>query len=210
MTLFDISRALNPRLAVWPGDTPFSLTQTLDRRRGDAVNLTTLTLSAHTGAHVDAPHHVADDALTVEALDLHPYWGRAQVVTVSKASGPLAPADFAPFEVGLAPRLLVHSAASHVGPAHFPRQIVFPSPELAAWLGSLGIILYGTDAPSMDAVDSKTLPGHNALLKHGIAILEGLDLSRAPDGLYELSALPLKIEGGDGSPVRAALRSAGD
>ena len=59
----------------------------------------------------------------------------------------------------------------------------------------------------MDHADSKDLPGHNALLAAGIAILEGLDLRAAPDGVYELVALPLKIAGGDGSPVRAVLRT---
>ena len=59
----------------------------------------------------------------------------------------------------------------------------------------------------MDPVESKDLPGHHALHRNGIAILEGLDLSHAPDGLYELAALPLKIEGGDGTPVRAVLRT---
>jgi arylformamidase len=58
----------------------------------------------------------------------------------------------------------------------------------------------------MDHALSKDLPGHNALIAAGIAILEGLDLRDAPDGLYELCALPLKIVGGDGSPVRAVLR----
>jgi arylformamidase len=73
-------------------------------------------------------------------------------------------------------------------------------------LGHHGVVLYGTDAPSMDHVQSKDLPGHHALRRNGIAILEGLDLRPAPDGVYELVALPLKIEGGDGSPVRAVLR----
>ena len=74
-------------------------------------------------------------------------------------------------------------------------------------LGSLSILLYGTDAFSMDDVNSETLPGHNAMLSSGISILEGLDLTNAPDGLYEFAALPLKIIGGDGSPVRAVLRT---
>ena len=78
---------------------------------------------------------------------------------------------------------------------------------MADYLGRLGVVLYGTDAPSMDAADSATLAGHNALLRNGIVILEGLDLTGVPDGLYELAALPLKITGGDGSPVRAVLRS---
>jgi arylformamidase len=58
----------------------------------------------------------------------------------------------------------------------------------------------------MDAEDSKSLDGHNALRRNGIAILEWLNLKGVADGLYELAALPLKIGGGDGSPVRAALR----
>ena len=79
---------------------------------------------------------------------------------------------------------------------------------LAAFLAEKGIVLYGTDAPSMDHYESKELPGHKALLKHEIAILEGLLLADVPDGVYELVALPLKIVGGDGSPVRAVLRTA--
>ncbi len=70
-----------------------------------------------------------------------------------------------------------------------------------------GIILFGSDAPSMDGMNSKNLSGHNALRRNGIAILEGLLLAGVPDGVYELIALPLKIEGGDGSPVRAILRA---
>jgi len=88
----------------------------------------------------------------------------------------------------------------------FPETIVYPDPVLADFLGEQGIILYGTDAPSMDALDSKDLPGHHALRHNQISILEGLDLRLAPDGIYELVALPLKIIGGDGSPVRAILR----
>ena len=71
------------------------------------------------------------------------------------------------------------------------------------------MILFGTDAPSVDHVQSKELPGHNALHQNHIAILEGLDLSDVPDGVYDFVALPLKIENGDGSPVRAVLRQIG-
>lgn len=207
MTIYDISRTLNEALAPWPGDTPFSLTPALRRQDGHSVNLTTITSSAHIGTHMDAPHHFADNAATVEALDLGVYWGLAQVVTVSKTAGPLLPVDLAGINLALAPRLLVHSRASHLDPARFPDGFIYPSPELAAFLGQQGVILFGSDAPSMDDANSKDMPGHNALRRHGVAILEGLNLAGIPDGLYELVALPLKIEGGDGSPVRAALKT---
>ncbi len=207
MTIYDISRTLNAALAPWPGDTPFGLTPVLRRQDGHSVNLTTITSSAHIGTHMDAPHHFADNAATVETLDLRIYWGLAQVVTVTKTAGPLLPADLAGIDLALAPRLLVHSQASHLDPTRFPDGFIYPSPELAAYLGQQGIILFGSDAPSMDEANSKEMPGHNALLQHGIAILEGLNLASVPDGVYELTALPLKIAGGDGSPIRAALKT---
>jgi arylformamidase len=88
-TYIDISRTLFPGTAVWPGDTPFELQQILLRRQGDTVNLTTLISSAHTGTHVDAPYHVSDEGRKIDELDLQPFWGPAQVVTVPKNGGPL-------------------------------------------------------------------------------------------------------------------------
>jgi arylformamidase len=206
VSIIDISRTLRPEIAVWPGDSRFVLERVLQRSRGDSVNLTTLTLSAHTGSHADGPMHFADDSEAIATVDLQPYWGEAQVVSVDKDSGPLFPGDFAGYDLGRAPRLLVRSPASDGDPNRFPKRFVYPSPALADYLGGLGIVLYGSDTPSMDAEDSKTLDGHNALYRNKIAILEWLDLSQAPDGLYELAALPLKIANGDGSPVRAALK----
>ncbi|HSH01872.1 MAG TPA: cyclase family protein [Anaerolineae bacterium] len=205
--LIDITRPLQHGMAVWPDDTPFQRETILTKKDGHSVNLTTLHISSHTGTHVDAPYHFTDDGLTMEQVDLTPYWGPAQVVTVTKQGGPLHLDDFANYDLTLAPRLLVRTPIADLPFDQFPAQIVHPSPELAAHLGQLGLLLYGTDAPSMDATDSTDLPGHHALHAANILILEGLDLRQAPDGLYELVAFPLKITGGDGSPVRAVLRT---
>jgi arylformamidase len=205
--IYDISRTLFPGMAVWPGDTAYELRPTGSLAKGDTVNVTTLTFSAHTATHVDAPYHFTEDGVTLEQVDLAAYWGPAQLVSVAKAVGPLTPDDFAGYDLGRAPRLLVRSAAGAGDPRVFNADFVHPSPELADHLGGLGIVLYGADAPSMDAAGSKTLDGHHALQRNGILILEGLDLDEVPDGLYELAAFPLKILGGDGSPVRAVLRS---
>ena len=207
MTLIDISRDLKEGMAVWPGDTPFNKRTIMSLAAGDVVNLTTLNMSAHTGTHVDAVSHFFAGGKEMEEMDLTLYWGKAQVVTVKKTSGPLYPEDFTGYDLGLAPRLLIHSQASHEDPNLFPDGYVYPSSQLADFLLEKELILYGTDAPSMDAVDSKTLEGHQSLRRANIAILEGLDLSQVKDGLYELVALPLKIIGGDGSPVRAVLRT---
>lgn len=204
--IIDISKKIAADTAVWPGDTPIRKQAVLSIKAGELVNLTTLELSAHTASHADAPFHVVDQGRTIDEVDLLPYWGPAQVVTVDKVDGPLMPGDFSDYDLSLAPRLLVRTPAGKIPYNLFPETIPYPSPELAEHLAAAGTLLYGTDTPSMDAIDSHTLPGHHAMIINHIAILEGLDLSRAADGLYELCALPLKIVGGDGSPIRAALR----
>ena len=204
--IFDITRTINPTIAVWPGDTPFSTEVIMAMSQGASVNLTTLTFSSHIGTHADAPYHFINDDLTIEQVSLVPYLGPATVVTVEREAGPLIPADFPGLDWNNVERLLVHSWASDKPHNHFPTEFIYPSPELAEVMGQHGLVLFGSDAPSMDDMHSKLLPGHNALRRNQIAILEGLLLNKVPDGDYELIALPLKIEGGDGSPVRAILR----
>lgn len=204
--LIDISRLLTPQIAVWPGDSPFQIEPVMKICNGDSVNLTTLTMSAHTGTHIDAPRHFKDNGASIEALDLSKYWGPAQVVTVTKEIGPLFPNDFDHVDLTLAPRLLVRSCSSGRDTTIFDDQIVYPSSVLADFLGAAGIVLYGADGPSMDKTDDVELRGHKALQRNRIAILEGLQLAHVKDGVYDFVALPLNIKNGDGSPVRAVLR----
>ncbi len=173
---------------------------------GASVNLSTLTLSSHLGTHADAPYHFSEADLTMEKVPLAAYLGPATLVTVQREAGPLTPADFLDLDWRRVKRLLVHSLASTKPAAEFPTRFVYPSPELANFMAGHGVVLFGSDAPSMDDMNSKSLPGHKALRRNGIAILEGLLLTDVPDGDYELIALPLKIQGVDGSPVRAILR----
>ena len=205
--LFDITRTLSPTLAVWPGDTPFSAQIVSRVSQGEISNLTTLTMSSHTGTHADAPYHIKDDGLPMAKVSLAAYVGPATVVTVQRRAGALTLADFPGFNwVGLQ-RLLVHSTASAWPAGRFLSEYIYTSSELVDFLAEQGLILFGSDAPSVDPVDSATLPAHHTLIDNGIAILENLLLTGVPDGQYELIALPLKIEGGDGSPVRAILRT---
>ena len=78
-------------------------------------------------------------------------------------------------------------------------------PALPDWLADRGVRLIGVDLPSVDPLDSKSLDVHHALGRRGIVIVEGLWLNEVPEGRYGLIALPLKIVGADGSPLRAAL-----
>ena len=205
--IYDISRPITPDLAVWPGDTPFDKQSVMSIVDGDSVNLTTLTMSSHLGTHVDASYHFAADGSPLEQVALEPFIGPATVVTITKEAGELTPADFPGLDWSHVERLLIHSSASAKPLDKFTTEFVYPSPQLADWLAAHDVLLFGTDAPSVDHMNSQEMPGHHALHRNGINIMEGLLLNGVPDGTYELIALPLKIVGGDGSPVRAILRT---
>jgi len=203
---FDISRSLSPRTGTWPGDVSFSLRQTFSQQQENSVNVGCIQMSIHTGTHIDAPYHFEPEGERCHQLDLTAFWGPAQVVQVSRHQGALEIEDLAGVDLRLAPRLLLHTPASKIPDEVFPSSIVYPSAGLTAVLAEAGIVLLGTDAPSMDALDAPRLPGHKNLYRYGISILEGLNLNGVPDGLYELCAMPLKLQDADGSPVRAVLR----
>ena len=87
----------------------------------------------------------------------------------------------------------------------FPGSIAVITPEVAEWLGRLGVKSLGLDLPSVDPIDSKDLHNHHALGHAGVSIIESLDLSAISPGLYNFIGIPLRIVGADGSPIRAIL-----
>ena len=202
--IYDITPTITAQLAVWPGDTPPSREVLLDMARGDNLTLSTLRATVHLGAHADAPSHYGATAPSIEAVDLDRYLGPCQLLRVDAPRGSrIRPAQFAtPIR---APRVLL-ATGSYPDPRSFNPDFAALSPELIATFSGLGVRLVGIDTPSVDLSDSKDLPAHQACLRHDVTILEGLVLEGVPDGIYELIALPLKLEGFDASPVRAVLR----
>jgi arylformamidase len=208
MMLYDITRTISTETAVWPGDTPYSYVAALELEAGASVNLMTVTLSPHTGTHADAYFHYELDGEHPAGMPLAAYVGPAHVFTVMRHDGPLGPDDFPGLaDVERVERLLIHSHVSDVPDDVFPTEFPYLSEELVAWLAAKGTKLVGLDSPSVDALESKTLPCHHALRKHGMVNLELLQLRDVPDGLYELVALPLRLDGVCASPVRAILRA---
>ncbi len=204
--IYDITRKVAPSTHVWPGDTSYSVTPVMQLAEGASVNLTTLTMSAHTGTHVDAYYHYEADGLHPAAMPLESYLGQARVVTVTKRDGELLPEDFAHVSLEGAQRLLIHSWVSDLDDSQWPSEFPYLSIPLIDWLDSLGIQLIGLDSPSVDAFNSTELMCHHALYRYRMVNIETLCLRGVPDGDYELIALPLKLDLACGSPVRAVLR----
>lgn len=204
--IIDITPTVTTDLAVWPGDTRLSREVLCDLSRGDSVTLSTLRATVHLGAHADAPSHYGVNGRTIEAQSLAPYLGPCQVVTARIGRGQrVRPEDLAA-EVTEA-RVLIRTN-TYPDPNQFNEDFAALAPELIDHHATRGGLLIGLDTPSVDLFSSKDLPSHQAALRHDIALLEGVVLTDAPDGVYELIALPLKLAGFDASPVRAVLREA--
>ncbi|MGJ3240965.1 MAG: cyclase family protein [Anaerolineae bacterium] len=204
--IYDITRTITPTTHPWPGDTPYSLQAVMEIAQGASVNLLTMTTTCHIGTHADAYFHYEAAGAHPAQMPLDAYIGRARVVTVTRRDGALTLADFAHVDLMGGERLLVHSHVSDLADDQWPATIPYLSVELIAHLAGLGYKLIGLDAPSVDHYESRDLPCHHALYHHGMVNLEHLQLRTVPDGDYELIALPLKLDGACGSPVRAILR----
>lgn len=205
MKIHDITRPLYTNIPVWPGDTPASFEFVRTKAGGYAANVGRWQLSAHTSTHADAPYHYNDAGAKLDELDPALFIGPALVVDI-RGQEFISPALLAPHDFAGTPRVLFRSD-TWTDMARFPQRWPMFTPETPAWLAARGVKLVGMDVPSVDRIDSADLPLHHALDAAGIIILENLDLARIAPGRYELIALPLKVRGGDGSPIRAVLRA---
>ncbi|UTR09777.1 arylformamidase [Evansella sp. LMS18] len=200
----DISIPLKDNTAHWPGDTPFSYEVSATKEQTGSVNIGKITMSTHLGTHIDAPFHFLNDGEKVSGLDLDVYIGQCRVVDASRFTV-LSRETLSSLPVEGTERLLIKTSVPN-NYEQFPEKIPYITKDGADYLGESGIRLAGLDVPSVDPLDSKELEAHHQLYKNGIYILENIMLDTVPPGDYELIALPLAIEEGDGSPVRAVIR----
>jgi arylformamidase len=203
--ILDITPAVTPSLAVWPGDSPASREVLMDLARGDVVTLSTLRATVHLGSHADAPSHYGLDAPTIEKMPLETYIGRCRVIRIAAPRGTRVAPDAIPKELR-AERVLI-ATGTYPDPNRWNEDFAALEPDTVDLLHERGARLVGIDTPSVDLKADAKLLAHKRFLAHGMAILEGLVLDHAAEGEYELIALPLKLVGFDASPVRAVLRT---
>jgi arylformamidase len=212
MRIYDVSVRLSATTPTYPGDPGIEISSWKSLANGDSANVSLLHLGAHSGTHVDAPAHFIAGAGRVESLSLEALIGEAQVVEVPDNITTID-ASFA--AVHCQPggeRILFKTRNSDFWSGEKPIfHTDFTHLDLSAaeYLAGQGARLIGIDYLSIEQFKSKTHETHLALLSKGIVILEGLDLREVDAGIYELICLPLRIAcgHGDGSPVRAVLRT---
>ncbi|MCA1319294.1 arylformamidase [Bacillus tianshenii] len=204
MNIYDISRTLHCKTPTWPGDTPFSYSLNWTKEETGSVNVGSIEMSVHTATHIDAPYHFDEKGAKVDQLDLSVFMGRAIVVDVSKLKE-LNRVSLEALLKGQEKKRVLFKTNAWEDEEVFPEGIPSLKLDAITLLKELSVPLIGVDLPSVDQLESKDLEVHHLLHETNIAILEGIDLRNVDEGEYQLVALPLKIEGADGSPVRAVL-----
>jgi arylformamidase len=207
MRTYDITLTVTPEMVVWPGDPPVNMQRISSIASGDSSNVTQISMSCHTGTHVDAPDHFLNNGKTVENLSLDLLVGRVYVLHLPDVNlitaSILMDADIPP----RTRRLLFKTRNSDFwanGNKEFQTDFVGLSVDAAELLVDRNVKLVGIDYLSI-APYKMGKQVHTILLDAGVVVLEGLDLSRVSQGRYTLHCLPLKLGGAEGAPTRAVL-----
>ena len=202
---WDISPPLSTATPTWPGDTPFQEERVWTYGPECPVNVGRITLSPHTGAHVDAPLHYSPEGAPIGEVSLDTYMGPCRVLHCLDSGALVEPEQLAG-RLGQVPERVLLRTYRQAPLATWDSDFTAVAKATVDLLAGLGVRLIGIDTPSLDPQTSKTMDAHNAIARHGMAILEGIVLDDVPEGDYELIALPLRFANLDASPVRAILR----
>jgi arylformamidase len=207
MRTYDVTLTISPDMPVWPGDTPPALVRVDSLAKGDEANTSKITMSVHTGTHVDAPDHFLGNGKTVDQMPLDALLGRAYVLYLPEiehiTARALELADIPP----RTRRLLFKTRNSEYwakGVKTFQTDFAALTPDAAQYLVDRNVRLVGVDYLSVAPYHDST-PSHRILLEAGVVVLEGLDLSQVSQGRYTITCLPLKLGGSDGAPARVIL-----
>ncbi len=177
----------------------------------DGWNATTLGLYSHSGTHMDAPAHFLPGGATLDAQDLSACVGPARVINLAPAAPRqlITPADLGDHAdaVGPGDRLLFRTDwHRRHGTDAYRDQLPRIALDLAHWLVQRRVALIGVEPPSVADVNNleELTAVHQVLFRGNVVIVEGLaHLDRLAADTVDFIALPLKVTGGDGSPVRA-------
>lgn len=209
MRIYDISLPITNQMPVWPGDPQPNLERIVKMEDGANCNISQIMMSVHLGTHVDAPYHfLGGDSPTIEQLSLNTLIGRVYVLHLDDDIELVTAKILEKAQVpSRTRRLLIKTRNSHLWEqpqTSFHEDFVSISPDGAQYLVDHGIRVVGVDYLSV-APFTESVETHQILLKAGVIIVEGLDLSVVSQGRYSMYCLPLKLVGSDGAPARVIL-----
>ena len=194
---------------VYEGDAPMRFEFLKEMRRGDPLTLSAYSLGAHSGTHVDAPMHFVANGASIDKVPLERLIGPARVIEIADDVQAITADELGKHDWRGAPRILFRTRSSIHGwmtTPLFHRDFAYIAPDAAQLLADANVQLVGIDYLSAEQFGAPAPRAHQILLGKGIPIVEGLLLTNARGGDYDLMVLPMKVGGHEGAPARAVLR----
>jgi arylformamidase len=205
--LIDITWPIEPNALLHPEDPRPQFTHYSEISTGADYNLTQLSISLHTGTHLDAPRHFFNRGLAIDELPLERFCCMAWVVDCGDA--PCVQPRYME-GIGWRPGMaaLFKTRNSLLPRGAMAQSWVYIAESTARLIVELGLSIAGMDYIEVESgVDEGRYPVHETLLDAGVMLLENLDLRHVAPGPYRLYCFPLKISGAEGSPCRAVLET---
>lgn len=205
----DISITIKSGMVHWPGDPAVRIRLIKDREKGEIANLSLISMGSHTGTHMDAPSHFVSKGTSIDKIPLDAAIGPARVIQIQDKEC-ISKDELSKYRIRRGERVLFKTNNSRYWlSAAFIKKFVYISFEAAQYLIAKGIRAVGVDYLSVGGYYKDGVRTHQDLLKTGIWIIEGLNLSGVKPGSYDLICLPLRILNADGAPARAVIRRRG-
>lgn len=201
--IYDVSMTIHPEMTVYKNKAEKKpVFTTLSTHATGSSHEGVVTMSLHTGTHLDYPLHMIKDG---------------EVSSETLPDGCLGPVKVFAISSDIIDEEVVQSLKIHPGDVVFFKtrnsarddfdfEFVYVSASGAEALKKAGVKGVGLDALGIERAQADH-PTHKILLSENIFILEGLRLKDITEGTYELICLPLKIKGVDALPARVILKS---
>lgn len=204
-TVIDVTPVLREGMPTYPGNPPFALRVVRSLAEGARSTLSEVTMGTHSGLHVDAPSHFIEGAAPLEATALDALVGPARVLGI-KTERVVEVEHLLPHDISEGERILLKTSNSALWEREgFVADYVYLSTAAAHYLAERRIACLGVDYLSVGGKENG-VEVHQTLLRAGILLIEGLDLSSADPGEYDLACLPLRLAHAEAAPARAVLR----
>ncbi len=210
MDWIDISQPLRSGSVGWPGDVPVEIARRMTLEQGSDYNISMVTMSTHSGTHMDAPLHFIAEGKSIDMLDFDATVGPARVIEIADTES-VKPAELEGHDIRPGERVLFKTSNSGRRWPDLPFRDGYVSitPAAAGFLVERKVKCVGIDYLSVGALDmDESVPTHKILLAGGVWIIECIYLAGVEPGDYELICLPLRLEGAEGAPARAIIRPA--
>lgn len=207
MKTYDISIPLSNNTPKYPKDCDFKKDEFYSYKNGDSFIASKLTLGAHTGTHIDAPLHAIESGKSISEIPIERFIIEAKVEVIYDKKV-IDVCDLRTLEIKNNTALLLktdNTARKILSEKKFFDDYTYLTKAAAEYLVTKRIELIGIDYMSIEGLDDPSFTTHKVLLENNILILENINLTGVNSGTYQLICLPLKIESGEASPVRAVL-----